>query len=182
MYLASLEAGIGSRVDWLARYFQNKYLKGNKRLADLTIKTAGSRAVNPKLVYTHLLMPHWPYLQDSLGRLAEYNAYKVVSKDQGKADYLSYLKHTNNFVSAFVDKLLHLTNGKAVIMVMSDHGYRKIENDSKFRGNYNLNAVYLPDQNYKSFYDSVSNVNQFRLIFNTVFKTQLPLKQDSIVF
>ena len=179
---ASVRAGIGARIGWLGRYFQNQYLYGNRRLVNLTINIAKSKAVKPKLVYTHLFMPHWPYLQDSLGRLTKYNAFKTIDDKQGKELYLSYLKYTSHYATTIVDELLHLTKGKAVIMVMSDHGFRRFLNDTTLAANNNLNAVYLPEKNYKSFYDSVSNVNQFRLVFNSVFNTQLPLKEDSVVF
>lgn len=62
---------------------------------------------------------------------------------------------------------------------MSDHGYRGlIENGKKVSAHNNFNAAYLPDKNYRLFYDSISNVNQFRVLFNTLIKTSLPLLPD----
>jgi hypothetical protein len=46
----------------------------------------------------------------------------------------------------------------------------------------NLNAVYFPNQEYQFMTDSLNGVNQFRVIFNTLFKQQLPLLKDSLIF
>jgi hypothetical protein len=45
----------------------------------------------------------------------------------------------------------------------------------------NLNAVYLPNHNYAGLYDSITNVNQFRAVFNNLFHVQLPLLKDSTI-
>jgi len=65
---------------------------------------------------------------------------------------------------------------------MGDHGFRydqSIPRHSRFKIQ---NAVYLPDQNYSQLYDSISAVNQFRVVANTLFKQNLPLLNDSTVY
>ena len=46
----------------------------------------------------------------------------------------------------------------------------------------NLNAVYFPDKDYQLMTDSIGGVNQFRVIFNTLFKQNMPLLKDSTIF
>lgn len=46
---------------------------------------------------------------------------------------------------------------------------------------YNLNAVYLPQKSYSGWYNGINNVNQFRVLLNTLFHQQMPLLADSIV-
>ena len=77
-----------------------------------------------------------------------------------------------------------LANSKApIMMLVGDHGFReginKEEHKYAFR---NLNVIYLPRKEYKGFYDGISNVNQFRVIFNKEFAQHLPLLKDSTIF
>ena len=67
-------------------------------------------------------------------------------------------------------------------MLLSDHGYRsrKIKTDTKYDF-ANLNAIYLPDKNYHLFDAAITNVNQFRVFFNTWFDQHLPLLKDSTI-
>ncbi|HYE54213.1 MAG TPA: hypothetical protein VD996_05190, partial [Chitinophagaceae bacterium] len=65
----------------------------------------------------------------------------------------------------------------AVILLMGDHGYKH----SKDKGRYQtLNAVYLPSKNYSGWYEGMTHVNQFRVLFNAVFDQRLPLLKDSL--
>ncbi len=66
---------------------------------------------------------------------------------------------------------------------MGDHGFRKAAND-KDKTHYfeNQNAVYFPVNDYHLVYDSVSTVNQFRIIFNTLFRQNFPILKDSTIF
>jgi hypothetical protein len=47
---------------------------------------------------------------------------------------------------------------------------------------YNQNAVYYPDGDYSALYDSISGVNQFRVVLNKMFGQKLPLLRDSVIF
>ena len=66
---------------------------------------------------------------------------------------------------------------------MSDHGYRYIKDGGAYSWFFNnQNAVYFPDGDYSLMYDSISNVNQFRVVFNKLFRLNLPLLKDSVIF
>ena len=68
-------------------------------------------------------------------------------------------------------------------MLMSDHGFHEFseEVDQKYHF-MNLNAVYLPSKNYSGFYDGITPVNQFRVLFNGLFQQKLPMLKDSSIF
>jgi hypothetical protein len=138
----------------------------------------------PAFTYLHLVMPHKPFIFDSTGRLAD--TYKAVKGNKVLGTdtlYLQYLVYTNKRIMKYLDELFAATHGKAVIMVMSDHGYRDANSmPGKYFGFTNFNAVYLPNRDYHLWYNSVSNVNQFPLLFNTLFGQQIPLKRDACVF
>lgn len=145
--------------------------KGNTEMIRRTMELAGdSTKKAPQFVYTHLLMPHPPYLYDSLGR-------------PGDAGYLSYLKYATREVERLVDTIMKGEQGQAVIIVMSDHGMRKPGVGwASEEFNNNFNAVYLPRRNYDYFYASISNVNQFRMLFNSLFDSGYEVLKDSVVF
>jgi hypothetical protein len=81
------------------------------------------------------------------------------------------------------DHLLQTAPAPPVIIFMSDHGFRHFTKpvDRKYHF-MNLNAVYLPGRNYSLFNDSLSNVNQFRVLFNSLFKTSYPVLPDSCIY
>jgi hypothetical protein len=95
-------------------------------------------------------------------------------------DYLDYLTYTNKRAEEMIDTILKNTGGKAVIILMGDHGLRYHD-----RLGYNplffvqnQNAVYFPDKDYHLFYDSISGVNQFRVVLNSLFRTEYtPVKR-----
>jgi hypothetical protein len=165
---------------FLSNWLYKNIDANHEKILQQALSTAGKDS--PTFTYIHLLMPHKPYIYDSTGRMAgSFDMGKYKSNDaRNDALYLQYLAYTNQRISRFLEQLFQATKGKAVVMVMSDHGYR----DAHGKGTYplrfkSLNAVYLPNRDYHLWYDSVSNVNQFALLFNTLFKQQIPLLKDS---
>lgn len=178
----SIQANLGARFSWAERYHEDAFRNGNKKLIDLTTQTLARKSDHPKFVYTHLLMPHGPYVFDSLGRKVANKAFKDLTGGEEDSLYLSYLVYTNKVVTTFVDKIMTATKSNAVIMVMSDHGYRKNLKYIKSDVNDNFNAIYIPGKDYSLYYDTMSNMNQFRLLFNTLFRSDLKLKPDKSYF
>lgn len=136
----------------------------------------------PTFSYLHLYMPHEPYAFDSIGRRIipfwQRKSFNSTDKDHA---YLQYLVYTNKKISRYVQQLLKATKGQAVILLMSDHGYRGAYNNKYTDIYQSLNAVYIPEKSHANWYDGMTNVNQFRVLFNTLFNARLPLLKDSIV-
>lgn len=138
----------------------------------------------PKFVYGHFLMPHAPYYMNREGkqRTAQEMADPPGWENETNNPYTEYAQYTNGRISRLIDSIQTATAGKAVIMLLSDHGFhmlpRGVQEDLQF---YNLSAVYLPNQQYQQYSDSVTNVNQFRILFNTLFKQQYPIIKDSFI-
>lgn len=167
-------------ADWLNK----KIAATHESQLQAVLSSASAPKQSPTFTYLHLLMPHKPFVYDSTGKTPD--IYKAVSGNKMSGTdnlYLQYLIYTNKRISAFIEQLFAATQGKAAIMVMSDHGYRDAHSipgkDFSFQS---FNAVYLPNRDYHLWYDSVSNVNQFPLLLNTLFGQQIPLKQDSCDF
>lgn len=130
----------------------------------------------PKFVYTHLMMPHFPYYFDENGKP---NPLELIGSENMRKEalYLKYLRGTNTKVLALINEILTANEKPPVILVLSDHGYRyTIDNPSLYFSN--LAAIYLPDKNYRNYSHSISNVNQFRILFNTLFNQRFTLLPD----
>ncbi len=142
---------------------------------------SSQRGIAPKFIYAHFEMPHSPYFYDSSGR--PYPDEKVYSPNVSadKDMYRNYIGYVNNRISPLLDSIIH--NGENnIIIFQSDHGSRDIiqkKQSDEFR---NYSAFYFPDRDYHSLYDSMSNVNTFRIIFNKYFGQQLPLLGDSSIY
>jgi hypothetical protein len=169
-------------VSWITNWYNKKLAAIFEDQMQRVLAAAGKRS--PRFTYLHLLMPHKPFIFDSTGTMLD--TYKAIKGNKIAGTdtlYLQYLVYTNKCLMKYLDQLFAATQGKAVIMVMSDHGYRDAGSmPGKYFGFTNFNAVYLPGRDYHLWYDSVTNVNQFPLLFNTLFGQQIPLKRDSCVF
>ena len=155
----------------------------NTGFLDSTLRESAKPSPAPRFVYMHVLMPHFYFLFDSLQHrrtLADIRNRPSTQWDPER--YLEYLPYVNARIRELVTSIKEHSRGKAVILFLSDHGYRYYPTDaiqSYFFNNQN--AVYLPDRDYSGFYDSITNVNEFRVVFDKLFHLNLPLLKDSVV-
>lgn len=176
-----IKSKIAPNFKWIGNVFQLDFKEGNSMLMELTRRELKKGVeARPKFVYTHLMMPHAPYSYDSVGN--EIKTDSILTGEAQQDAYLQYLVYTNKKIGSFVKEIMDLTKGAAVVMVMSDHGFRPSPGERPINSNNNFNAIYLPSGDYSKFYDSITNVNQLRAFFNTQFNQQLPLLKDSIAF
>lgn len=162
----------------IKRFVQSK-LDINQKVIDNTIKEAQQKNSSPRFVYLHLMIPHFPYLTDSTGT-PDYETSSLTTQRFDKEKYLSYLQYGNRIFLNLIDEI-QAASPKSIIIFMGDHGFRFIEGNPNNHF-MNFNSVYLPEKNYQQFYDSISMVNQFRVLFNTSFNQRLPLLNDSTIF
>jgi Sulfatase len=167
--------------NWTGLNAKERISKGNQKLIELTREASSEISSQPRFIYTHLMMPHPPYLFDSTGKEIPSGPQKQTGKITGN-DYLQYLVYTNKVVGKLIDEILLASKGKAVIILLSDHGSREIGKDDCEMLNSNFSGVYLPGHNYRFYYDSISNVNQFPALFNSLFQSKIPLLKDSCIF
>ncbi len=165
-------------------YYTDLY--NNEKIYELTMAIGAKKTTNPKFVYTHLVMPHYRYYFDSKGQPAPFEKITDDNYCTDKSAYTEYLQYTNGKLLALIDNIAKSAEKPPVIILLSDHGYHQFtgkEADTIDKKYYfmTLNAVYFPGGNYSAFYDSMSNVNQFRVILNSLFRQQLPLLKDSTI-
>jgi len=162
--------------DW-----QEQYIRNNQDVMKRVLNEEGGNI--PTFTYVHLMMPHEPFSFNSKGeRMRKWLRATSSSFDEVDHAYLEYLIYTNKQVFEFVQQLKEKTNGNAVILLMSDHGYRGFERRGNMNLLYsNLNAVYLPRMKYDAWHTGTGNVNQFRILFSVLFNANLPLLQNEQV-
>lgn len=174
---------------WLADLKITRYQKKREislaQVNDHTMKKAllesRSGDKTPAFVYVHLMMPHVPYVYDSTGRIKSSFEQKPLIQQEADSEYLQYLVYTNRRISQFIEELQKSTNNNAILMLISDHGYRDASyRDYKF-AYQTFSAVYVPGQIYDGWYDGMSNVNQYRVLFNSVFGQNFSVLKDSLV-
>jgi hypothetical protein len=154
-------------------------LKNNVNIYSLTWKLAEQKTASPKFVYSHLMMPHYPYYFDKNGMEKPFETL-VEGNQQNKEAYIGYLQYANNKFLALVEHILKSSKTPPIIILMGDHGFRHFTNPVEAKYHFlNLASVYLPSKDYTGFKDSLSGVNLFRTILNTSFNQRLPLLKDS---
>ncbi len=152
-------------------------------MIDKTEAESLRKSAAPRFIYAHFGMPHSPFYFDSLGRSRpEKQLVKEMFQTGDPRPYLNYLPYTNSRLKELVATIRERTQDSAVIILMGDHGYRENIPDSGYpRFFQNLNAVYFPDRDYRLFYDSITGVNQFRVVFDKLFGQHFPLLKDSTI-
>jgi hypothetical protein len=168
-------------IKWFSENGEYVYDRNNKKIIDLVKEESSRKSNSPRFIYAHYSMPHPPYYYDQNGKAVE-KAKLGHAYDNDKTLYLGYVGYTNIKIQEIVNTILKNSNGEAVILVMGDHGYRNDKSMPQHVFLQNQNAVYLPDKNYTAFYDSITGVNQFRVVINTLFNQKIPLLKDSTVF
>lgn len=160
-------------------YFM-RHKENNVQFQDLSLQEAKRKSQKPKFVYTHFYMPHPPYFYDKNGKLKDEAVVYQEYKTNPPASYLEYVTYCNTKVRELITTILaHSPN--SVILIMSDHGYREAKSTKTKYFFENMNAAYFPDLKYGNFYDSISGVNQFRIVLNKYFNAGFPLIKDSTV-
>ncbi|OSZ77408.1 hypothetical protein CAP36_13535 [Chitinophagaceae bacterium IBVUCB2] len=180
-FLYRLYKNQSHRFPWLKKVIREESLNdikiNNNKLDSLTREIALQQSNSPRFIYSHFLMPHGPFFYDSTGMEINYDS--IPAEGQANA-YIQYLIYANKKILSLIDHILLSSRKKPVIVLMSDHGLRVLgKNQNLDYSFFTLNAVLLPNANYELFYKGTTNVNQFRIILNSLFEQKFPLLKDS---
>ena len=154
--------------------------RSNEKLIENLKEETSRHSLQPRFVYTHLLMPHYPYYFNSKGEMRSIEFLSDMANYRNKEAYVEYLQYCNGIFLQLIDNILKHSKQPPVIIFMSDHGYRLDDKaDDKYRF-MNFNTILLPSRKYGSFYNGMTNINQFRTLLNVEFGQQLPILKDSL--
>ncbi len=158
-------------------------------LAELDI--VRERFEGPIFVFAHIMPPHHPFVFEANGDPVKEFVPGVVSDhsenyvNRHKA-YFNQMKFIDNEIQKIIEKILADTEREKIIIIQSDHGARIMPKGSTpeeekviLLGNFN--AFYLPDDSGKILAEH-SNVNTFRIIFNTYFNGNYEILEDKVSF
>lgn len=148
----------------------------------------------PKFVFAHILLPHDPYVFDTDGSFMDH----AQVEEQGHTEsYVRQLQYLNGRLLDIVDGILATSPDEPPIIVLqADEGpfperYRRDEwafdwtdaTDAELEVKFGiLNAIHLPgvDPEQAGLYPEMTQVNTFRVIFNTYFGGDLPMLPDRV--
>lgn len=154
--------------------------RDNEKLYALTIDISKKKSREPKVVYTHLMMPHDPYYFNEKGELRTYEELSRMPFNDTKS-FLENLNYSNKKLVSLVDSLLVNGGPTTVIAILSDHGFRYDYSNPDVKYHFsNLLSIYMKDGDYSHFRDSMSNVNFFNAVLNTLFHQEIPMRKDSV--
>jgi hypothetical protein len=132
----------------------------------------------PKFVFAHILIPHPPFVFLPNGdiqtdpRFYSNPGYGPVTGAIQMQGYLNQVQFINNRMPAILDTIIEKSSVPPIIVLMGDHG-------ATFVDHYMiLNALYVPENGKQKLYPSITPVNSFRVIFDTVFGTNFGLLPD----
>lgn len=170
------------KLKWGLKKRTYEHLSNNENVIRAVKERASEKTNVPKFVYAHLMMPHYPYYFDSKNRPLPIQKL-LPGEETNKENYIEYLQYCNSRILDLVDNIIRNSDRSPIIMLLGDHGFREgVEREEQRYAFMNLNAIYLPEKNYSGFYDSISNVNQFRVLLNKEFEQHLSLLKDSTIF
>lgn len=140
-------------------------------------------------VFAHFLLPHDPFV---FGKDGNCKGIKEVSTNSLEQNYLGQLQYANAMLTELLSSLLSGPGPKPIIIIQADEGpyptrFREDEDafqwstasDAEMQQKMRiLNAYYFPDTEKNMFYDTITPVNSFRLMFNAYFQGNLELLPD----
>ena len=167
-------------------------LNAFNKLENSTVKTKC-------FIFAHILSPHPPFVFGPNGEevlhyesLSGWDGSHILDRGLTREGYISHYKDQAKFTTdrilEVIEKIISETSPPPVIILQSDHGpgsmldwedYTKSDLDERYGI---INAYLLPDRNYDGFYQEVTPVNSFRLVFNSLFGTSFPMLEDSSYF
>lgn len=177
-------------------YLDYRYTQYRRTLFQISEIKKLAREKSPKFVFSHLIIPHEPYVFKPNGDFLKENEERKLDY---RSKYLGQLNFINSQLEIALDEIFAASQGQAIIILQADEGpYPELFESQKDQFDWTqastgeieekmsiFNAVYLPRQRrglsqkpLDQFKDNESPVNTFRLIFNTYFGTNYEILPD----
>jgi len=144
----------------------------------------------PKFVFLHMLVPHSPFIFGANGEVLH---AADLEKRPVEEKYVDQVRYLNRRIEDLVNAIMSHSEISPIIIIQSDEGPSTSESPvnrlaafkKKRRPSIKkiiefgiLNACFFPGKGQSIFYDSVSPVNTFRLLFNSYFETRYKILPD----
>jgi hypothetical protein len=169
-------------------FLDGAHLEHRQRMLDIMdnlVKVPDNPA--PTFTFAHILAPHNPFVFGPDGEYIRRNTPFTLNNDPdaksgfayitGYTDQVTYL---NKRFLEIITEILQKSDVPPVIILQGDHGPSKWVTSVTGRS-YILNMYYFPGSE-DVIYPSISPVNSFRLVFNSLFDANQPLIADQTFF
>jgi hypothetical protein len=150
------------------------YKRAAYQLFDLGVLPTIPELPGPKFVYTHIMLPHYPYMFTADGKIQtdpEYLNDPIPTLIAHKG-YIGQVAFINSRIIPVNESIITKSKIPPIIVLQGDHG---MESNNRLK---NLEAYYLPVTLKAQIYPTITPVNTFRLILNGLFNRGLPLLDD----
>jgi hypothetical protein len=139
----------------------------------------------PIFVFSHILLPHPPYLFGPEGESVSSVRPQGLESWQNEEGYINSIKFANKKIMQVVDGLLADPENSPVIIIQADHGYgfddtSKLSKENLEQRMSILSAYYLPGIEENLSDDVITPVNTFRIIFNSYFNADYDLLENKM--
>lgn len=147
---------------------------------------------NPVFVFAHILAPHPPFVFGPNGNPIQPNRRYAIgdgsefikrggNKEEYRKNYVGELQYINHKLKQTIDRILTTSRKPPVIILQSDHGSRmhldweQLDKTNLKEAFPILNAVLLPPKFRTESPIAMTPVNNFRVLFNSLFNAQLEI-------
>jgi hypothetical protein len=141
----------------------------------------------PIFVFSHLVLPHSPYVFGPNGEEASPEKLEIAWEglEKDKEGYLNQLKFANKKFKQIITRILAESEIPPIIIIQGDHGLKsKIEDfdnptEKELQERFSiLNAYHIPNET-ESIYPNITPVNSFRMVMNELFNHESEMLLDS---
>lgn len=127
----------------------------------------------PRFVFAHILVPHDPFIFSPSGE------YEFIGFEDHLIGYRNQVEYLAWRIPEILRAIIEGAETPPVIIVQGDHGPPAVGAVNRMAI---LNAYYLPEDGEAQLYDSITPVNSFRVVFNSLFGESYPLLEDVSYF
>ena len=143
-------------------------------------------------VFAHIISPHPPFIFGPDGQVLtppwEFTIHDGSDFPGTREDYITgysaQIRYINKLVLILITQLISDSENPPIIIIQGDHGPRafmdweSVDQTDVQESMSILNAYFVPDQIGIDFYESISPVNSFRVLFNQYFDADYTLLED----
>ncbi len=171
----------------IINYFVEKQIEQERRKIQLCalseLPDFGKKNDKPVYVFTHLFIPHAPYLFDKDGNFITPSSNKLKGLEgwNNVDGYLNEIQFINKKILTISKNILTYSKN-SIIIIQGDTGSSILNNpdtDDFIKKRLSiLFAIHLPDAHELIFPNTTSSPNTYRIIFNHYFGTNYDLLPD----
>ena len=172
-----------SIIGYFVERHEEQKIRDRINCAFSEIKTIGNNKDEPIFAFVHMLIPHPPNVFGPNGEaVIPGNPISSEIWDE-KIAYIDQVKFVNKEIVKVIEKILD-EDEKSIIIIQSDHGsgfdvdWKNPDESMVLQRLSILNAYYVPEISENQFYENITPVNSFRIIFNDYFNGNYKILED----